>query len=291
MMGAHGLELLAVMLGAGGRAADAAAVGAQAATLRANIVRTMWNASAGAYCDGICAEVSGASKVMSAIYSLDFGFVPAANIPGVWQTVADWGLQGIGDYGAFWWQMAIASGYYSNAPYDTPDDGTAIVNALTKCDYYSWCSGLRDDNLTMTRESWHSGTYSHGWGTSAIVGVSWGVLGIHETAPGWAAFTVMPKLGPLTSATGTVPTLRGYINVTAGPGAVDVAVPCNTAATLCTPRAAADAERLTAAAFALTIDGVEVAAVERAGHLCTAAPVGCGAGGAPRAVRAPRRAA
>ncbi len=109
---------------------------------------------------------------------------------------------------------------------------------------------------------------------------------MHVTAPGWAAFTVMPKLGPLTRAAGRVPTLRGFIDVAATPGAVDVAVPCGARATLCAPRAAADAAHATAAAFALTIDGVEVAAVERAGHLCAAAPVGCGAGGARRAVRA-----
>jgi hypothetical protein len=39
-------------------------------------------------------------------------------------------------------------------PHDIPD-GTALLIALTKCDLSSWCSGLRDDNLTMTRESWH----------------------------------------------------------------------------------------------------------------------------------------
>jgi alpha-L-rhamnosidase len=143
----------------------------------------------------------------------------------------------------------------------------------------------------MTREAWHEGTYSHGWGTSPIAAVAWGILGVRQTAPGWAAFTVMPKLGPLTRARGTIPTLRGFVNVTVGPGALDVAVPCNSAATLCSPRAAADAPTpLTTAAFALSIDGVEVAAVERAGHLCAAAPVGCGAGGAPRAVRARARA-
>jgi hypothetical protein len=57
------------------------------------------------------------------------------------------------------------------------------------------CSGLRDDNLTMTRESWHDGTYSHGWGSSAIVGVSWGLMGVHELTAGWATFLVKPKLG------------------------------------------------------------------------------------------------
>ena len=187
--------------------------------------------------------------------------------------------------------MALASGYYASH-YDTPDDGTAIVTALTKCDYYSWCSGLRDDNLTMTRESWHSGTYSHGWGTSAIVGVSWGVLGLHNTAPGWAQFTVMPKLGPLAFAVGRVPNLRGFVsvNATAGVG-VEVGVPCGAAATLCTPRSSRDdAQRLNSADFALLLDGQEVLAEERAGHLCTVQPVGCGAGGAPRSLRTQRRA-
>jgi hypothetical protein len=84
---------------------------------------------------------------------------------------------------------------------------------------------------------------------------------------------------------GVVPTLRGFINVTAAPGAADVTVPCGMRATLCTPRSSSDTVRLTAAAFALTLDGAEVAAVESAGHLCTAAPVGCGAGGAPRVLR------
>jgi hypothetical protein len=61
----------------------------------------------------------------------------------------------------FRFQHALASGYYSgNAPYDAPDDGTAILTALTKCDEYSWCSGLLKDNLTMTREAWHAGASS-----------------------------------------------------------------------------------------------------------------------------------
>jgi hypothetical protein len=136
----------------------------------------------------------------------------------------------------------------------------------------------------MTRESWHSGTYSHGWGTSALVGVSWGILGVHVTAPGWASFTITPKLGSLTRAAGTVPTLRGFIAVNATLTSLDVAVPCGAAATLCTPRAAA-LPRLALGSTALSLDGADVAAVERKGHLCLAAPVGCGKGGAPRELR------
>ena len=60
--------------------------------------------------------------------------------------------------GAFWFMNAVAGGYYADATGhgDTVyafDDGSAIYTALTKCDEDSWCSGLRDDNLTMVRDS------------------------------------------------------------------------------------------------------------------------------------------
>lgn len=213
--------------------------------------------------------------------------MPPANIDAVWGLVTAWGLEQMGDYGAFWYQMALASSYYGGY-YDTPDDGTAMVTALTKCDTYSWCSGLRDDNLTMTRESWHDGTFSHGWGSSAIVGVSWGIAGIHQTSPSFATFLVKSKLGPLTSISITTPTIRGPITVSAKPGAANVSLPCNTAATLCAPRSALDAAVFLPETHALLLDGAEARAVASGGHLCLAAPVGCGAAGAPRqlAVRA-----
>jgi hypothetical protein len=291
---ARGLGILAELAAAGGRADNASAFAAQAATLTQGIVRGMWNGSH--FCDGICSEVGGNSRVMTNMFFLAFGLTqqqsPAA-VAAAWQVVADWGLEQIGDYGAFWYQLALGSGYYAGgAPYETPDDGTAMVTALAKCDQYSWCSGLRDDNLTMTRESWHDGTYSHGWGSSAIVGVTLGVMGIHQTAPGFAAFTLKPKLGPLTHASITVPTLRGYINATVGPtpGSLRVQVPCNTRATLCTPRSAQDGAALrTLATHALLLDGAPVPATASAGHLCTATPVSCGAGGAFRELSAQPR--
>lgn len=279
---AHGLDLLAQMMAVGGRAGNASLFAAESSSLRAAMMALMWNGTA--YCDGVCAEVGGNSRVMSAIFTLCFGLVPTENIASVWSTVANWGMEGIGDFGAYWYQMALTSGYYA-PPYETPDDGTAIVTALTKCDTYSWCSGLLNDNLTMTRESWHDGTYSHGWGSSALVGVSWGILGVHQTSPGFATFVVKSKLGSLTSATGTVPTLRGYINITATPGALDVEVPCNTVATLCVPRSAHDAGYFTPANSVLLLDGSEEPAVTQGGHLCVARGLGCGASGAARQLR------
>jgi hypothetical protein len=286
MMGAHGLELLATMLRAGRDTANATSIAAQATALKRAIIEKMWNGTH--FCDGICAEVGGNSSLMTNIFALCFGMVPAANAGAAWQVVTDWGLEQIGDYGAFWYMMAVAGGYYTDAtaqgkiaPYAL-DDGSAILTALTKCDNFSWCSGLRDDNLTMTRESWHDGTYSHEWGTSAIVGVAWGVMGVHQTSPGWATFTVKPKLGSLQHASITVPTLRGYIKVTAPrAGGLAVHVPCNSFATLCLPRRAGEA-LLTELSHALLLDGDEVQAISTGGHMCAAKPVSCGRNDAPR---------
>ena len=279
----RGLEMLSEMAAAGGRQANATQFSRAASMLRANMTAKMWNGTA--FCDGVCSEVGGHSLLMSNLFSLAFGIVPQKNVDSAWGTVAQWGLEQIGDYGAFWYQAALAGSYY--APhYDTPDtdDGTAILTALTKCDRYSWCSGLRDDNLTMTRESWHDGTYSHEWGASPIVGVAWGVMGVHQTAPGWASFTVKPKLGGLSHANAVVPTIRGYINVSAKPSALEVRVPCNSVATLCLPRTAHDtAPRKTR----LLLDGVEIPSATHGGHLCGVHGVGCGAGGAPRRLSAP----
>jgi alpha-L-rhamnosidase len=287
--GAHGLELLAHML-------QNDTVGATAAALKAEIVKQMWNGTA--FCDGPCDAVGGASKMMSNMFTLCFGMVPEANVAANWQAVADWGMEQIGDYGAFWYQMALAGSYYADAtgagaaPFAI-DDGSAIYTALTKCDEDSWCSGLRDDNLTMTRESWHSGTYSHEWGTSAIVGVAWGIMGVHQTSPGWGNFTMKPKLGGLTHATIKVPTLTGYITATATPTTLEVEVPCNSAAQLCLPRSTEDtAKRALLGALEaplsmnLQLDGGAVASFVEGGHVCTSEPVGCGAGGAARLLAA-----
>ena len=283
---AHGLDLLSQVVKAGGRTENATQFAAESFNLMKNIKDKMWNGTN--YCDGICSEVNGSSLVMSNMFTLCFGMVPQANIEGAWNVVADWGLEKIGDYGAFWYFMALASGYYAPA-YDTPGDGSAVLKALTKCDRYSWCSGLRDDNLTMTRESWHQGTYSHQWGSSPIVGVVWGIMGVHVTAPGWATFTVKPKLGSLEHASVTVPTLRGSIDVDAKPSVVEVGVPCNTAATLCLPRSSHDTTLFTVATTKLMLDGVEVQAVNQGEHLCVAQPVGCGKDGSKRRIAAQAR--
>jgi len=277
---AHGLELLSQMAAAAGLKENATDFASKAASLKQAMVTKMWNGTA--FCDGVCEEVKGKSLMMTNMFTLLFGMIPEKNVASVWHTVADWGLEKIGDYGAFMYLNALSSSYYAPL-YSTPDDGSAVLTALTKCDEFSWCSGLRDDNLTITRESWHHGTYSHPWGTGAVPGVIEGIMGVHQTAPGFATFTVKPKLGALAHAEVTVPTLRGYVSVTAAPTSLKVDVPCNTIATLCLPRSSQDSLLAMAPeTTVLLLDDHEVPATADAGHLCAQNAVSCGNGGAPR---------
>ena len=85
MMGAHGLELLAHMLQAGGDKVNATKISAQATQLKAAIVKQMWNGTH--YCDGICEEVDGNSSLMTNMFALCFGMVPMEHTDAAWQVV------------------------------------------------------------------------------------------------------------------------------------------------------------------------------------------------------------
>jgi len=65
---------------------------------------------------------------------------------------------------------------------------------------------------------WHGGigyntSLSHGWGSGPTAWLSRYVLGIWPTAPGFAQVEIVPHLGDLEWARGTVPTPRGVISV------------------------------------------------------------------------------
>ena len=264
-----GLRALATLAGAA-----AAALAAQAAALDGAIMAQMFNASLGLFCDGICADpaVAGHTSAISSAWALFLGAAPPAARAAAWSRIARDGLEGFGDYGAFVFLSALAA-------VPEGDGGAAMLTALAKCDAESWCAEMRDFNATMTRESWvdPTATYSHAWGTSPLVGVSAGIMGVAQTAPAWAAFTVRPRLGGLARASITLPTLRGPISVEANASATALRAPCGSEALLCAPLPAGGR-----AAQAL-LDGEDVSGrvLVAGGHACVAR-VGCGAAGAAR---------
>eukprot|EP00041_Stephanoeca_diplocostata_P027841 m.774329 g.774329 ORF g.774329 m.774329 type:complete len:211 (+) comp23255_c0_seq17:208-840(+) len=172
------------------------------------------------------------------------------------------------------------------------------VTAVTKCDDNGWCNEWETFNATMTREGFTSGTYSHPWGTAAVPAIVNGIMGITQTSPGYATFTVRPKLASIASATVVIPTLRGFINVSASAGRVELRLPCNTIATsVCVgvPLLPASSPR-TQRAVVMLLDGEVVASTTAADAPATAAvqqhmapvrqlcvaSIGCGVGDTAR---------
>ena len=185
----------------------------------------------------------------------------------------------IGDFGSFVFLNALSM--------HTGDDGSAMLTALTKCDVWSWCYEIRNFNASMTRESLdgvrsNGQTMSHSWGTGALSGIVHGIVGVQQTAPAWATFTVKPLLASrLEFVNATVPTIRGPIVVAATPGRLSVSIPCNTQAVLCVQHAHTDDDGDNNRSVGLLLlDGAAVGVTRTEQHLCTAPPVGCSA--APR---------
>ena len=131
----HGLEVLARLAELYGDLRRAAALSKEAGALRANIMRQMFNATAGRFCDGLCSDAnSSAGSVYTDFTTMFLGLVPTKALPGVWRSVASHGIENMGAYGAFLYLNALA-----RYP-DAGDDGAAILTALTKCDDTSWCA-------------------------------------------------------------------------------------------------------------------------------------------------------
>ena len=101
MFAARGLEILSEVVGKGGRTANATQFAQEAASLRKAIVAKMWNGTA--FCDGVCSDVHGNSLVMTNMFGLSFGMVPQQHVVTAWDIVTGWGVEHIGDYGAFWY--------------------------------------------------------------------------------------------------------------------------------------------------------------------------------------------
>ena len=107
-------------------------------------------------------------------------------VASVFDQLAEWGLEGIGDYGAFVFLGAMAklqhrigrsggsdsgsgsgsggggSGSRRGRGAAGGDDGSALIAALAKCDVDSWCHEIDAFNATMTIESLTKSPFAEG---------------------------------------------------------------------------------------------------------------------------------
>ena len=78
-----------------------------------------------------------------------------------------------------------------------------------------WRDMLELNCTTWSERPGQSRSECHGWSSAPIYELSAVTLGVRPTKPGYAAAEIRPSLGSLDSASGTVPTVRGEIAVSA----------------------------------------------------------------------------
>lgn len=232
----------------GGHDEDVALFNATGAAIAAAVHAAAFNASSGAYIDGIGTKHT---AWHSSVFALAMGVPPAQDAPAVWRYVVE---RSVGDpavcspsnvYPAQW----ALEAFYAN----TSDYGHTGLAYMTCSGNNSWLAMIRA-GATTTFESWDldekwNPTLSHSWGASPANIIPRHLFGVLPAAPGFASLLVRPQPGSLPSGFATVPTLRGPVSVAfnqsfadggAFPSAIQLklAIPGATPARVCLPASA-----------------------------------------------------
>ncbi|WP_276255867.1 family 78 glycoside hydrolase catalytic domain [Halomontanus rarus] len=195
----------------------------------------------GRYVDGCGAEDASehASQHANA-FALAFGLVPDEAVDDIADYVADQGMR-MGPMMVPWLCEAL----------ETTDRTEAFVELLTDAEADGWANILAQDG-TFTWETWHcrspelpddhrkNRSESHAMGATVLVSIQRALLGVRFRDLEAAHVEIRPPANGLSSASGTVPTERGTVDVSwdraaDGTLSADVTVPWNTDATVSLP--------------------------------------------------------
>lgn len=237
-----------------GRDAEASSYGAQARSLRTAINTRMYSSSARSFLDGLDSvgiPIDHLSR-QDDYLALAFDVIDDPQVrDALAASIAGQGRQEVGSiYMAYFFYHGLARAGYGDA-------ATQILLKSDADDIRTYAHVLDVLGATMTPEAWSEGSksnlsYSHVWGTGGGSGLYDAVLGVTATRPAYATYDISVDLGPLTSASTGIPTVRGMISIAArrsGDGSlrIDTRVPSGSTASLRIARAAPTSE--------LTVDG------------------------------------
>lgn len=271
--GAVALADVAALLG---RNDASRSLSATAARVKAAMNELQFNGTA--MCDGRCTATPH-TAFHSTAYALALGAVNDTNAAAAWRYLRDrinppfnsslgtWPppepTNGVGlPCGSYPAQFAVRA-LYSNVG----DGGDAALATLTSTAKNSWVSMLKQ-GATMTMEMWSPDekpnlTWSHPWSASPAYIVVKYLFGIIAATPGFANVTITPQPGALAFGRFSMPTIRGFINVSLSTGAggggcvrLAVELPASVSAEVGLPVAAMAAGDATA----VSVDGTIVRA-------------------------------
>jgi alpha-L-rhamnosidase len=200
------------------------------ATLTSAINRQLTR-SDGVYVDGLVgrSRATRASQEVNAC-AVVYGVTPARSFRAVVGHVTGLGMQAEPQTAAEVIRCLAMAGDY-----------TTLLARLTDPSTNGWANILARGG-TFTWEVWqpsdaNGDSMSHGWGSNVLVEIQHALLGVTPTAPGYATFDVTRPQAGLASASGRVPTPRGFISVawhgeSSTATALTLTVPANANATV-----------------------------------------------------------
>ncbi len=162
----------------------------------------------GVYVDGLQTDGTPVNQASQETESaaVVYGVVPAGDLTTVGAYMASLGMQ----------NPPRTAGELLEALH-LADRDRDVLTRITDPKTPGWANILAQGG-TFTWEVWkpvdaNGDSMSHGWGSNVLVEIQHVLLGVNPTAPGYATFDVTRPLTGLASASGRVPTPRGFISV------------------------------------------------------------------------------
>lgn len=253
---------LAQVAGVLGKSGDEAKYAGLASQVRTAINGLLLPAGNGAYVDG---EGTTHTALHATAFPVALGVPDPADLPALGQFLAGGGMACSVYAAQFLLEALFAAG-----------QADAAHALLTATGLSSWLHMMDDLDATITMEAWDPSlksntTFSHAWGTAPASIVPRYILGVQLTAPGAAELLVRPQPGPLRWMRGTVPTIRGPVQVSVdrrGGMETVVGLPPNT-----TGQIVIDTAAFGVGAVQVSAPPGPKPAVTRSGTLITIAPV------------------
>jgi hypothetical protein len=245
------LALMAELARALKHDADAAAFAARERATRAVFQQKLFDPARGVYRDG---EGTDHASQHANLFPLAFGLVPPAERARVTAWVGARGMA----------CSVYAAQYLMEALFENGGAATAHALIVAPGDR-SW-KHMVESGTTISWEAWDqkykpNQDWNHAWGAAPANLFPRYVLGARPLAPGWTRANVRPHAGPLTAASGRIPTPRGAITIDWQAGrtfTLSLSLPAGMAARVELP-AAADSR-------GVWIDGQPVRAQREAGY-------------------------
>ncbi|MFJ8581732.1 family 78 glycoside hydrolase catalytic domain [Micromonospora sp. NPDC093277] len=187
-----------------GRGADQQRYAELAARLRAAANAQLFDATVGAYRDGVGTDHHAQH---ASAFPLALGVAEERDVRALGEWLAAGGMR-VSVYGA---QFLLEALYRAGL-------GHAAHALLTSREQFSWLHMMDDLGATIVMEAWDPSiksntTFSHAWGSAPANIVPRFVAGVRPLAPGAREILIAPQPGPLRWLRAKVPTIRGPVQV------------------------------------------------------------------------------